>query len=124
MGWEIDIPKYLRNLKGEIVELESLRDGKITMGDSFYKCKKCNLFFRKVVNDYAKKGYCSDCWKKMKEEKLKQEWLPLVGAKILDFKIEVDEFGSSEPRLGELLLEKTDGSKHLLKAAKIQHFIL
>ena len=124
MSWEINLDKEISKLTSQMDELKRLKDKSIERGRDYYTCKACDRIFHTVMNDYAKEGYCSDCWKKQKEKEEKEFWIDLIGYIIEDFEVEISDIYIDErPRLKKLVLVK-DGEKKVLKAEKIMHMIL
>ncbi len=121
--WEVNIESTIGTLTAQINELKDLRNEKITVGKTYHRCKVCNTIVHKVSNDYGKAGYCSECWKIKGEKELKGEWSELIGATLVYFDIELDDFSLTQPRLTRLVFEK-DGKKTVIEAEEIQDMIL
>jgi len=121
--WNVNIKESIKTLQHQIDELEKIRDGKITKGKNYYRCKECGSVQMIVMSDYAKANYCSDCWKKKGEKEKKELWAPLIGATLMDFEIDLDDYSFSQPRLTKLFFEK-DGKTTVIEAEEIQHMIL
>jgi len=114
-AWELGVDQTIKLHKLKIVELEAIKAGKIDQSDHYYKCQVCDGVFRMVMNNYAKEGYCSDCWKEKGLEVAKEKMTGLIGAVIVDFELDMPfSLHDDKPSIKGLTVEK-DGKRHKLE---------
>lgn len=114
MGRETKIKERRKRLKRELKELDDFEKKGSLNGKYYYTCKTCGGLFGRVGNDYAQEGYCSDCWRAGKEAELREKYISLIGATIVDIKIKTDDFRYTSATLGNITIEK-DGKREELK---------
>lgn len=113
-NWEEKVKNKKRRLNRELKELAEYEKNGVVDGKYYYSCVVCGKLFGRVGNDYAKENYCSNCWKTMKESDLREKYIGLVGATIVDISIEARGLMLTSAILGDITVEK-DGKKHVIK---------
>lgn len=121
--WSINPKETIKTFQREIAEIEQYQKTGHINGKSYHDCKVCGELVRRLSNDYSKQGYCSECWVDLKKTEIRERWSSLIGFKIVDFEIELNEFTTDSPRLGKVVLEK-DGEQKVLNAEEVVHFLL
>ncbi len=114
----ISVKERRKRLKRELKELAEFEEKGVLNGKHYYTCKICGDLFGRVGNKYSQEGYCSECWRAEKEADLREEYLSLIGATIVDIKIKTDHFRYKEATLGDITIEK-DGKREVLKLRHI-----
>lgn len=109
-----NVKERRKRLKGELKELAEFEERGTLNGKYYYTCKICGKLFGRVGNIYSQEGYCSECWRAKKEADLREKYLGLIGATIVDIKIKTDHLGYKEATLGDITIEK-DGKREVLK---------
>jgi len=118
MSSETKIKERRNRLKKELKELAEFEEKGVLNGKYYYTCKVCGKLFHRVGNIYSQERYCYECWKAAKEADLRQKYLGLIGATIVDIEIKTDHFRFKEATLGDITIEK-NGKREVLKLRHI-----
>jgi len=114
-----NVKERRKRLERELKELAYFEEKGFLDGRYYYTCKICGKLFRRVGNDYAQEGYCRECWIAEKEANLREKCIGIIGATIVDIKIEFSRPGfGGKAILGDITIEK-DGKREVLKLRHI-----